>query len=627
MAASQPGYFSLQEFSDAGLLLASGRLYTYAQGTTTFKAAYTDADGSVPQTYTSDGIGGQYIALNARGELPAPLYLAPGSYDITLRRPDGSTVWTRRADPLDDTADALNAALLAQLANASDPAKGAGLSGWSPSTEYLQGTLGAAQRSDSVNIWWFLTDAELAQVKAGTTGLDLTGKIATARVFAGNRPIYFPAGTYSFTGIAGQGWYGGIIGDGMDQTILKVRSGVTNALDFIESSDAIVSPFMLRDFHLDGNSLAVNGINLQYRHHSLIENVYITGCSGWGVIEKDAWLSRRRNVRLTGNTNGWWLVGSNHASHLDGCVVTGCSGTHVLIESNGTAADGNSALLLSNCTVTDGTGAGLDIACSDVTLDCCYIGENIDSYVLIPRGGIITLTGGTAFFGHTTNSYLIAPVGGRTIISGAQVSGQTYGSTDYLCSSHTGGVWSLRDCQSAIFVSGDRVLLENTLDYGPPGIVFAHRLGRAMTGSGNNATVTPVVFGNQLTVACATAPGPTPNMTITNMLDQTRPEWREGEPLYLVVVYQSNAAFNVRLSGGALGGAPTQIVGVMPATGGQTRTYVKLDAAVPAGNFDRVEFYRDGVAVGESLTMVECFVADSRMLAKGAGVLGNLYKC
>jgi lysophospholipase L1-like esterase len=109
MAASQPANFNLQEFTDAGLLMVGGRLYTYAYGTTTQKTAYTDPAGTVPHTYTSDGAGGQYIALNARGELPAPLYLGVGSYDLTLKRPDGSTVWTRKADGVENSVNALTA--------------------------------------------------------------------------------------------------------------------------------------------------------------------------------------------------------------------------------------------------------------------------------------------------------------------------------------------------------------------------------------------------------------------------------------------------------------------------------------------------------------------------------------
>ncbi|OEZ46698.1 hypothetical protein JAB1_46360 [Janthinobacterium sp. MP5059B] len=99
MSASQPALFNVQEFTDDGITLVGGRLYTYAFGTTTQKVAYTDPEGTVPQTYTADGLGGQYIALNARGELPTPLYLAStGAYDINLKRADGSTVWTRKAE-------------------------------------------------------------------------------------------------------------------------------------------------------------------------------------------------------------------------------------------------------------------------------------------------------------------------------------------------------------------------------------------------------------------------------------------------------------------------------------------------------------------------------------------------
>lgn len=95
--ASQAGQFNVQEFTDLGDPLIGGRLYTYAYGTTTQKNAFTDPAGAVPHTYTSDGMGGQYIALNARGELPAPLYLGSGPYDLALKTAAGATIWTRRA--------------------------------------------------------------------------------------------------------------------------------------------------------------------------------------------------------------------------------------------------------------------------------------------------------------------------------------------------------------------------------------------------------------------------------------------------------------------------------------------------------------------------------------------------
>jgi len=118
MTASLSGVFNLQQFTDQGELAASYRLYTYAPGTTTQKVAYTEPTETVPHTYTSDGIGGQYIGLNARGELPAPLFLTAGGYDIALKTPAGATVWTRRAIGADDAISPAVAALRNEIVTA-----------------------------------------------------------------------------------------------------------------------------------------------------------------------------------------------------------------------------------------------------------------------------------------------------------------------------------------------------------------------------------------------------------------------------------------------------------------------------------------------------------------------------
>lgn len=107
MSASLSGVFNVAEWNDLGDPLVMGRLYTWAPNTTTLKIAYTDAAGAVPHTYTSDGMGGQYIALDARGELPAGLFLLPGGYDLALKTPAGATIWTRRASGTADQAEAL----------------------------------------------------------------------------------------------------------------------------------------------------------------------------------------------------------------------------------------------------------------------------------------------------------------------------------------------------------------------------------------------------------------------------------------------------------------------------------------------------------------------------------------
>jgi hypothetical protein len=158
MTASLSGLFNLQVETDTGAPAALFRLYTYAAGTTTHKAAYTDAAASVPHTYTSDGVGGQYIGLDARGELPAPLFLTSGGYDLALKTPGGATVWTRRAYAIDE----LSAALRQDLAAAGDVSKAATLVG------FTLNAVGAAARNlyARANDLVFLTDF---------TGVDATG--------------------------------------------------------------------------------------------------------------------------------------------------------------------------------------------------------------------------------------------------------------------------------------------------------------------------------------------------------------------------------------------------------------------------------------------------------------------
>lgn len=84
-----------------GSPLASGRLYTYSSGTTTFKAAYTDSTLGTPCTYVNDGSGGLYIALDARGE--ADVWWGSGAYSFKLTDAAGLVIDTGdgQQDPID----------------------------------------------------------------------------------------------------------------------------------------------------------------------------------------------------------------------------------------------------------------------------------------------------------------------------------------------------------------------------------------------------------------------------------------------------------------------------------------------------------------------------------------------
>lgn len=67
-----------------GLALVGGKLYTYAAGTTTPQATYSDSGLTTPNTNP--------IILDANGE--APIYVGALSYKFALQKSDGSAVWT-----------------------------------------------------------------------------------------------------------------------------------------------------------------------------------------------------------------------------------------------------------------------------------------------------------------------------------------------------------------------------------------------------------------------------------------------------------------------------------------------------------------------------------------------------
>lgn len=117
--------------TDEGLPLVGGMLYTYASGTTTPKAAYTEATLATPTTNP--------VTLNARGE--AQVWLGAGVYSLKLTDSAGVMIWTVDGVSASDAqgagqaaADALRADLASALAG-----KGAALVGIEDAGGYLAG--------------------------------------------------------------------------------------------------------------------------------------------------------------------------------------------------------------------------------------------------------------------------------------------------------------------------------------------------------------------------------------------------------------------------------------------------------------------------------------------------------
>lgn len=296
MTASLSGVFNLQEFTDAGELMVSGRVYTYTYGTTTHKTAYTDAAGAVAHTYTNDGSGGQYIALNARGELQAPLYLTNGSYDITLKTAAGDTIWTRRADPIDN--------LRADLAASS----GASVVGFdfnilALAVNKIDWAIQATQ--SGINVLRYIPPSEWAGIFAYTYSYDATADIQTAitAVSADGGKLYAPSGGYKLSTanpIHACLWVNAsnvtIAGDGQS-TIFKTSANADCAINVSTLQDitnntlvGTLSNFAMHHINITGTGVYVNyplgkGIGLLVRNvfSAQITQNWVFGMSMIGI--------------------------------------------------------------------------------------------------------------------------------------------------------------------------------------------------------------------------------------------------------------------------------------------------------------------------------------------------------
>jgi len=384
MAASLSGVYNLQNFSDLGALAAGFRLYTYAAGTTTQKVAYTDQAGTVPHTYVSDGGGGLYIALNSRGELPAPLFLTSGGYDIALKTSAGATVWSRRAIASSDASDSV----LTALADTTSAANGPGLIGYDPELSYLAATVGGALNDSRAEMLWFITDeTERANIKAGTSSTNHTATIQAALALIGARELHF--------GDSGQWNINATLTPVSGQTLsgrAKIRAINAAAITGAMVKGTSVTRCAVRDLELDANA-ANNGANYGVWFASgtrnLVENVYVHDTAQAGAILESEDSSRivggqfincGRATSVTGGgatDNHGIMVYSIGATPVKNCSVRGARVSSAYRKGITTYSANPGTLvgvvisdnMVDSCGVTPSSGGGIYLANAVATTD------------------------------------------------------------------------------------------------------------------------------------------------------------------------------------------------------------------------------------------------------------------
>ena len=167
----------VMQFLDSnGNPLSGGLLYTYAAGTSTPLATYTDYGGATPNANP--------VVLNSRGE--ASIWLSAALYKFILRDSTGALIWT--ADNIGGEAT------LAALA----ASNGSSLVGYISSGTGAVATTVQAKLRQTFSVFDFLSAAEITAVQTNTytTVTSVATGFQSALTAAAGNNLFVPAGTY-----------------------------------------------------------------------------------------------------------------------------------------------------------------------------------------------------------------------------------------------------------------------------------------------------------------------------------------------------------------------------------------------------------------------------------------------
>lgn len=294
----------LQFFDANGNPLAGGKLYTYAAGTTTPLATYTDYGGGTANANP--------VVLDSRGE--ASVWFGTSQYKVKLTDADDVEVYTV------DNLNGPDVATLALLAASS----GSSLIG------YINSGTGAVARTVQDRLRDYISVKDFGAIGNGTandvTAIQAAIDAAAARPPSGGSSglggisgatVYFPSGVYRIN--SGITIPDGVklVGSGERATVIKYYgsgSAVSNPTPGTRIGKIGIMEMTIKD---EGTGTV--GLDLNSVSYSEFQSLWIDGfdtavkinspTSGWSVY------NRFYNVTSNVCTTGYWLTGTSSNAH------------------------------------------------------------------------------------------------------------------------------------------------------------------------------------------------------------------------------------------------------------------------------------------------------------------------
>jgi len=341
MAAISPTP-KLQFFDANGNPLSGGKLYSYAAGTTTPLATYTDSGGGTLNTNP--------VILNSRGE--ASVWLGSALYKLKLTNAADVEIWT-----VDNIGGAVT---LAELAASG----GSNLVGFLAAGTGAVATTVQTKLRERISAFDFMTSAQIASVQARDMNEDVTVPLQAFFDACRGKRGFLPAGTYKKTAqivmdpqysydIEGDGWsseyteQGTVIKDTTNGNGLFIYYTLGNypggppGGGYPNSDNRVrLARFSLRGPAVSTNvtpgsqTIGIEGVNtvvqtgtgiwMYWMQALLLEDVWISDYPGDGIYGYRCFSSAYRNVWLIKNRNcGIHLFKTANSVQLTGIKALG----------------------------------------------------------------------------------------------------------------------------------------------------------------------------------------------------------------------------------------------------------------------------------------------------------------